>query len=62
MTKKASKPQKIESFFFVSIKKTPSNALYQMDEEDKKIPIQFIFKKLNPTEFGWYIVKKKFMP
>jgi hypothetical protein len=44
MTKKASKPQKIESFFFVSIKKTPSNALYQMDEEDKKIPIQFILK------------------
>ena len=33
--------------------------LYQMDEEGKKIPIQFISKKLNSTELGWNIVEKE---
>ena len=34
-------------------------ALYQMDEEGMKIPIQFISKKLNVTELGWNIVEKE---
>ena len=34
-------------------------SLYQLDEEGKKIPIQFISKKLNKTELGWNIVEKE---
>ena len=34
-------------------------SLYQLDEEGKKIPIQFISKKLNTTELGWNIVEKE---
>ena len=30
-----------------------------MNEEGNKIPIQFISKKLNPTEFGRNIVEKE---
>ena len=34
-------------------------SLYQLDEDNKKIPIQFISKKLNTTELGWNIVEKE---
>ena len=33
--------------------------LFQVDEVGKKIPIQFISKKLNSTELGWNIVEKE---
>ena len=36
------------------------SALYQLDKKkNKKIPIQFISKKLNETELKWNIVEKE---
>ena len=35
------------------------STLYQLDENNKKIPIQFISKKLNETELKWNIVEKE---
>ena len=34
-------------------------SLFQVDDVNKKIPIQFISKKLNNTELGWNIVEKE---
>ena len=38
------------------------SALYQLDKKNKKIPIQFISKKLNETELKWNIVEKEAYP